>query len=113
MVPSCSLGSATTASLITPPWATLPPTSTRSCPDRIWVSSLLKRWTAGTLHNRISRQHLPYYLDEFTFRFNRRTSRARGLLFYRLLQQAAGTDAHPLAELIGCTGNDWDEPPDN
>jgi hypothetical protein len=25
------------------------------------VSSLLKRWTAGTLHHRISRQHLPYY----------------------------------------------------
>ena len=61
------------------------------------VSSLLKRWTAGTLHHRISRQHLPYYLDEFTFRFNRRTSRARGLLFYRLLQQAAGTDPHPLS----------------
>ena len=40
----------------------------------------------------------------------RRTSRARGLLFYRLLQQAAGTDPHPLAELIGGTGNDWDEP---
>jgi hypothetical protein len=65
------------------------------------VSSLLKRWTAGTLHYRISPQHLPYYLDEFTFRFNRRTSRARGMLFYRLLQQAAGTDPHPLKELIG------------
>jgi ISXO2-like transposase domain len=77
------------------------------------VSSLLKRWTAGTLHHRISRQHLPYYLDEFTFRFNRRTSRARGLLFYRLLQQAAGTDPHPLSELIGGTGNDWDEPTDD
>ena len=77
------------------------------------VSSLLKRWTAGTLHHRISRQHLPYYLDEFTFRFNRRTSRARGLLFHRLLQQAADTDPHPLAELIGGTGNDWDEPTDD
>ena len=65
------------------------------------VSSLLKRWTAGTLHYRISRQHLPYYLDEFTFRFNRRTSRARGLLFYRLLQQSVDTDPHPLKELIG------------
>ena len=74
------------------------------------VSSLLKRWTAGTLHHRISRQHLPYYLDEFTFRFNRRTSRARGLLFYRLLQQAAGTDPHPLSELIGGIGNDWTNP---
>jgi transposase-like protein len=77
------------------------------------VSSLLKRWTAGTLHHRISRQHLPYYLDEFTFRFNRRTSRARGLLFYRLLQQAAGTDPHPLSELIGGTGHDWEEFPND
>jgi transposase-like protein len=67
------------------------------------VSTLLKRWTAGTLHYRISQQHLPYYLDEFTFRFNRRTSKARGLLFYRLLQQAVETDPHPLAELIGKT----------
>jgi transposase-like protein len=65
------------------------------------VSSLLKRWTAGTLHYRISRAHLPYYLDEFTFRFNRRKSKARGLLFYRLLQQAVDTDPHPLKELIG------------
>ena len=65
------------------------------------VSSLLKRWTAGTLHHRLSHQHLPYYLDEFTFRFNRRNSRARGMLFYRLLQQAVDTDPHPLKELIG------------
>ena len=65
------------------------------------VSSLLKRWTAGTLHYRVSDQHLPYYLDEFTFRFNRRTSKARGLLFYRLLQQAMDTDPHPLKDLIG------------
>jgi len=65
------------------------------------VSALLKRWTAGTLHYRLSRQHLPYYLDEFTFRFNRRKSKARGLLFYRLLQQAVDTDPYPLHELIG------------
>jgi hypothetical protein len=38
---------------------------------------------------------------------------SRGLLFYRLLQQAAGTDPHPLSELIGGTGNDWDEPTDD
>ena len=65
------------------------------------VSSLLKRWTVGTLHYRVSRQYLPYYLDEFTFRFNRRTSKARGMLFYRLLQQAVDTDPHPLKELVG------------
>lgn len=65
------------------------------------VSSLLKRWTAGTLHHRISDRHMPYYLDEFAFRFNRRNSRARGMLFYRLLQQAVDTDPHPLKDLIG------------
>lgn len=65
------------------------------------VSSLLKRWTAGTLHHRFTYRHLPYYLDEFTFRFNRRNSRARGMLFYRLLQQAVDTDPHPLKELTG------------
>ncbi|HSI92866.1 MAG TPA: IS1595 family transposase [Jiangellaceae bacterium] len=65
------------------------------------VASLLKRWIAGTLHHRISLAHMPYYLDEFTFRFNRRKSKAPGLLFYRLLQQAVDTDPHPLDELIG------------
>ena len=45
------------------------------------VASLLKRWIAGTLHHRVSLAHMPYYLDEFTFRFNRRKSKAPGLLF--------------------------------
>jgi transposase-like protein len=63
------------------------------------VASLLKRWLAGTLHDGISNQHLGYYLDEFTFRFNRRTSRSRGLLWYRLVQQAVNTNPHPLAVL--------------
>ncbi|HYO19403.1 MAG TPA: IS1595 family transposase, partial [Dermatophilaceae bacterium] len=54
----------------------------------------------GTLHYAASQEHLDYYLDEYTFRFNRRTSRARGLLFYRLLQQAVGTDPHPLKDLL-------------
>jgi ISXO2-like transposase domain len=65
------------------------------------VPSLLERWIAGTLHYRLSYQHMPYYLDEFTFRFNRRNSRARGMLFYRLLQQAVDTDPHTLKDLIG------------
>lgn len=63
------------------------------------VASLLKRWIAGTLHHHVSREHLGYYLDEYAFRFNRRNSRARGMLFYRLLQQAVNTDPHPLTEL--------------
>jgi ISXO2-like transposase domain/Transposase zinc-ribbon domain len=67
------------------------------------VASLLKRWLAGTLHYGQSSAHLDYYLDEFTFRFNRRTSNRRGLLFYRLLQQAVNTDPHPLHALVAHT----------
>jgi transposase-like protein len=65
------------------------------------VSALLKRWWLGTYHGAIADWHLDYYLDEFTFRFNRRTSRARGLLFYRLLQQAVGADPVPYAQIRG------------
>jgi ISXO2-like transposase domain/Transposase zinc-ribbon domain len=64
------------------------------------VASLLKRWLAGTLHHGQSLDHIDYYLDEFTFRFNRRNSRSRGMLFYRLLQQAVNTDPHPYHDLI-------------
>lgn len=52
------------------------------------VASLLKRWLVGTHQGAVSHEHLEYYLDEFTFRFNRRTSAHRGKLFYRLLQNA-------------------------
>jgi transposase-like protein len=55
------------------------------------VASLLKRWLLGTHQGSVSPQHLDAYLNEFTFRFNRRTSRRRGLLFHRLLQQAVLT----------------------
>jgi len=71
------------------------------------VAALLKRWIAGTLHDRVSAKHLAYYLDEYTFRFNRRTSRSRGLLFYRLLQQAVNTDPHPLHELTATHRDDF------
>lgn len=50
------------------------------------VSSLLKRWLLGTHQGGIQTEHLQEYLDEFVFRFNRRTSRSRGKLFYRLIQ---------------------------
>jgi transposase-like protein len=52
------------------------------------VAALMKRWLLGTHQGKPSPSHLEYYLDEFVFRFNRRTSKSRGLLFYRLLQQA-------------------------
>jgi transposase-like protein len=64
------------------------------------VVSLLKRWVMGTHHGAVSPEHLDYYLDEFTFRFNRRVARARGLLFYRLLQQAVELDPVPFARLV-------------
>lgn len=56
------------------------------------VASLLKRWLLGIHHGSVQPDHLDAYLDEFVFRFNRRTSRSRGLLFYRLLEQAVVTD---------------------
>lgn len=52
------------------------------------VISLLKRWLAGTHQGAVSHAHLAYYLDEYTFRFNRRKASHRGLLFFRLLQNA-------------------------
>lgn len=57
------------------------------------ITSLLKRWLDGTLQGAVSHEHLDYYLDEYTFRFNRRTSQYRGKLFYRLLQHAVVTEA--------------------
>lgn len=52
------------------------------------VASLVQRWLLGTHQGGVKPGHLQAYLDEFTFRFNRRRSRARGMLFYRLLEQA-------------------------
>lgn len=64
------------------------------------VASLLKRWLLGTHQGAVSHEHLDYYLDEFTFRFNRRTSSHRGKLFYRLLQNAVKIDPVPLKKLV-------------
>jgi transposase-like protein len=55
------------------------------------VASLLKRWIIGTHQGSVDTAYLQRYLDEFTFRFNRRTSNNRGLLFYRLIEQAVST----------------------
>jgi transposase-like protein len=64
------------------------------------VASLLKRWLLGTLQGGVQQQHLDYYLDEFTFRFNRRRSSARGLLFYRLAQQAVAVGPATYGSII-------------
>jgi transposase-like protein len=64
------------------------------------VSSLLKRWLTGTHQGSVSKEHLDYYLDEFTFRFNRRASRYRGKLFYRLVQQAVSIEPTPYSDMV-------------
>jgi transposase-like protein len=64
------------------------------------VISLLKRWLLGTHQGAIGQDHLNDYLDEFTFRFNRRTSTSRGKLFYRLAQQVVQVGPAPFATLI-------------
>ena len=65
------------------------------------VAALLDRWWLGIHHGAIDADHLDYYLDEFTFRFNRRRSQARGLLFFRLLQQAVQHEPVPYKGLVG------------
>jgi transposase-like protein len=67
------------------------------------VISLLKRWLLGTHQGAIGYEHLNDYLDEFTFRFNRRTSASRGKLFYRLAQQAVQVEPAPFATLTKTT----------
>lgn len=67
------------------------------------VVSLLKRWLMGTHQGAVSLEHLDYYLDEFTFRFNRRKSRSRGKLFFRLLQQAVAVDPVPYKSMVKCS----------
>lgn len=64
------------------------------------VASLLKRWIIGTLQGSFGVEHLKDYLDEFTFRFNRRKSGSRGKLFYRLAQQAVQVEAVPYSKII-------------
>ena len=65
------------------------------------VASLLKRWLNGTHQGGVQNHHIDYYLDEFTFRFNRRNSKARGLLFHRLVQQAVAVGPAPYRTIIG------------
>lgn len=69
------------------------------------VASLLKRWVLGTHQGSVSSAHLQSYLEEFTFRFNRRTSRSRGLVFRRLIEQAVATG--PVIEAEVTYGYEW------
>jgi len=70
-----------------------PSRSSQLLPHVNRMLALVKRWILGTHHGRIDPKHLPHYLEEFSFRFNRRKSRHVGWLFLRLLQQ--GTQTYP------------------
>jgi transposase-like protein len=69
------------------------------------IASLLKRWLTGTHQGAVAHEHLQSYLDEFVFRFNRRTSRSRGLLFRRLLENAMRTPPFTYKAIIKNVGN--------
>ena len=69
------------------------------------IASLLKRWILGTHHGSIDPDHLQSYLEEFTFRFNRRSSGSCGLVFRRLLEQAV--DTAPVTEAAVTHGYEW------
>lgn len=69
------------------------------------IASLLKRWILGTHQGSVLPLHLQSYLEEFTFRFNRRTSRSRGLVFRRLIEQAVITKPTTMGDIIH--GYDW------
>jgi transposase-like protein len=64
------------------------------------VASLVKRWLLGTHQGAVEQDHVQAYLDEFTFRFNRRNAKARGMLFYRLLQQAVQVEPITYRSLV-------------
>jgi transposase-like protein len=65
------------------------------------IAGLIKRWLQGTHQGRVAPAHLDYYLDEYTFRFNRRKSASRGKLFYRLVQQTVQIQPVPYRSIVG------------
>lgn len=64
------------------------------------LASLAQRWLLGTHQGPVEVAHLDGYLNEFVFRFNRRNSRSRGLLFYRVLKLAARHEPFRYREMI-------------
>ena len=75
-------------------WSSVDPDTVQGCKAQALV--------AGNLSGGVSVKHLDAYLDEFTFRFNRRKSRSRGKLFYRLLERAVGVEPVPYKSLVKC-----------
>jgi len=78
-----------------------------SMPGVHQVAALLKRWILGTHQGSFAEEHLQSYLEEYTFRFNRRKSSNRGLVFRRLLEQAVST--HPITEVDVTNGYNWED----
>ena len=76
------------------------PTQGSSLPAVHRVASLAKRWLLGTRQGSVEEAHLPAYLNEFVFRFNRRNSRSRGMLFYRVMELAAGHEPIRYADIL-------------
>ena len=64
------------------------------------VTALLKRWFLGTLHGRLEPKHMDNYFEEFIFRFNRRTSKVRGLLFQRVIENSIRVKPTPYRKII-------------
>ena len=85
----------------------IPDASGENLTDFITVASLLKRWILGTHQGAFATYHLQAYLEEFTFRFNRRLSKHRGLVFRRLLEQAVSTP--PVTEKNVTYGYKWNK----
>ena len=69
------------------------------------VASLARRWLLSTHQGSVEEAHLQSYLDEFVFRFNRRRSRSRVLVFYRLLELAAGHDPVRYRNMVAASGH--------
>jgi transposase-like protein len=76
------------------------PDATKLLPGVHKVASLAKRWLLGTHQGSIGEAHLGSYLNEFVFRFNRRHSRSRGLVFYRVLELAIAHDPVRYQDLV-------------
>ena len=64
------------------------------------IAALLKRWMLGTHQSYLNKNKLEYYLDEYTFKYNRRTSTSRGLLFLRLIEQAVSESPVSYKEIV-------------
>ena len=82
-----------------------PEAATQLLPRVHHIASLVKRWLLGTHQGAVEPHQLDYYLDEYTFRFNRRKSASRGKLFYRLVQQAVQVEPAPYKLIVGGTEN--------